>query len=171
MLTDGQRAILCTFVFCPLHWQRGRRGPDIIKCAPDVFRFVYKKRKFPNIHQRAGFSSQITFECKKLVKLGYLLNAGTCVASFPRSAWDKQKRQFVENDGKYDSPLFALSESGFAYVLATACEKGLIRLDKNRDKPRMRYPVRLYGYDPKEESSNYRFARFAGLHYKGKSNE
>lgn len=145
-LTESQIAILASYVFCPYPYRR--RGPEIAKTVPIFFNKLYKIGKYrtPATLGRLGLS--VTRDCQHLVKLGYLTNERP------------KKVMYVSTKGRehpYESPTFALSESGFAFVLSYCDHTCLIKL---KSGPNVSYTERIYGYEHVSVRVTQEFAGF-----------
>ena len=104
-------------------------------------------------------------ECKRLVKLGYMVNMGTVKASATYSRKNKDGVTTYE----YDSPTFVPTESGFAHVLAYADCNKLPRLWQR--KRNWNWREKQFGYDYDDPKFIEMFADFAHLKSRPYRNE
>lgn len=121
-LSYREQAILASFVFLPLpSYLRGKRASDIVTTASRVFEDAYHARS------KKMWIHNVTNTCKTLVKKGYLLSQGTVTARWTNI------HKLDKEEITYQSPIFALSEMGFAYVLSqmdTSCLPSVSRIQK-----------------------------------------
>jgi hypothetical protein len=110
-LTERHRCILASFVFIPLSKRdEGRQVRDMIRTCLPVFRLLFNARHSEN------WPMCVSNTLRTLTRLGLVTKTGTI------------KRSWSDKEGstkEYDSPIYALTESGFAYVLGTMDETHL----------------------------------------------
>lgn len=130
-LSDRELAILGTFVFFPMKGtMAGRRGPDIVRVAKPVFRRLYRG------YAENVWLMQVSLTCKKLTQRGFLSRVGFVTKEFRNYSHERREKKYPGSTEpafdliKYDSPLFALSEAGFSYVLANMNMDELPSVDK-----------------------------------------
>jgi hypothetical protein len=113
-LTIKHRAILASFVFCPVGVkQPGRRSYDIARTNITRFRRIFQARKYDH----SVWLTQIAAHCKALVRRGYLYEV------------DRVPANYTHHDGhvyEYQSPRFNLTEAGVMYCLTHFDEQHLI---------------------------------------------
>lgn len=109
-LSQQELAILASFVFLPLPKRAaGRRGAEVAQVARPVFNQLFKK------YVKGRFALQVTITCKKLVRRGLLYQSGTVTREF------RQPVRMPKGEVRtvaYQSPVFALTESGLWFVLS-----------------------------------------------------
>jgi hypothetical protein len=102
-----------SFLLVPLtRHERGRRAAEIIRTSPWAF---FKIAGGGYHMDRLRLAIKVSNDCRRLVKLGYLREAGRVEHRFEREVRN-HPRGCVTN--VYDSPQYVLTESGFCQVLS-----------------------------------------------------
>lgn len=156
------RAILAAFVF---NAQAGTgkfggnlRAREIYRTCPVTF-----QKLFGNKVKKGA--SPIAMLCNSLMTQGYVRKTG--FKMMKHGIENRQGTQMI--DIEYKSPIYALTEAGFAWVLGNCDERYLWPLKPQQNRHKKNGPFRstwiedIQGYDPEITGLRISFESYAGI--------
>jgi hypothetical protein len=153
------RAILASFVF-NVNAGSGRfggnlRAREIYRTCPTTFQKLFGNK----IKKGASPIAQL---CNSLMLQGYAYKIGFKMQKY--QAHDRNGKLAIEHE--YKSPIYALTEAGYAWVLGNCDERHLFRLFPRRrgnQKYSSVWVEDIQGYDPSLPATRIKFENYAGI--------